>query len=141
MARTGGCACGAVRYSIDGDPVRTGVCYCKDCQRRTGSAFGMGCFFPRENVVITRGNTKTFSRTAESGNRVSIRFCPECGTSVVWNTEALPHATAVAGGTFDDTDWLDPQLHVWAKSAQKWVTFPQGVEVLQKSNLPTPPAS
>ena len=141
MEKSGGCACGSVRYVVTGEPVRTGVCYCKDCQKRTGSAFGMGCFFPKDKVEISQGSTKTYSRTAESGNTVSIQFCPDCGTSVLWTTEALPHAVGVAGGTFDDTDWLEPQLHVWAKSAQKWITMPAGVEVLQESNLPKAPAS
>jgi hypothetical protein len=41
----GGCACGAVRYRVKNAPFRTGVCHCKLCQRRTGSAFGVGVYF------------------------------------------------------------------------------------------------
>ena len=36
--RTGGCLCGAVRYELSGDPIRTMVCNCKNCQRTSGSA-------------------------------------------------------------------------------------------------------
>ena len=63
------------------------------------------------------------------------QFCEVCGTTVLWQVEALPEATAIAAGTFDDTGWLDPKLHVWACSAQDWTHIPDDAEVLQKSNL------
>lgn len=42
----GGCLCGAVRYRTEGLPVFTIVCHCRACQHRTGSAFGIGAYFP-----------------------------------------------------------------------------------------------
>jgi hypothetical protein len=45
---TGGCLCGRVRYSIDGEPPVTGVCHCKDCQRETGSAFAVAIVVPNQ---------------------------------------------------------------------------------------------
>ena len=38
----GHCVCGAVRYRVEGEPVRNSVCSCTFCQRRTGSAAGFG---------------------------------------------------------------------------------------------------
>ena len=38
---TGGCLCGQVRYSGTADPMFTGVCHCKDCQKETGTAFNI----------------------------------------------------------------------------------------------------
>lgn len=77
----------------------------------------------------------TFERTSNAGNWVKIKFCPNCGTSVMWDLEILPQAIGIAGGAFDETDWLDPKLHVWTKHAHKWVSFPEDAEVLQESNL------
>ena len=37
----GGCQCGTVRYAIAGEPLWVIVCHCKECQRQSGSAFGM----------------------------------------------------------------------------------------------------
>jgi len=135
MQRSGGCACGSVRYEVSGDPLRISVCHCKDCQRRTGSAFGIGCVFSRDAVRLLQGAMKTFERTSNAGNRVRMHFCPGCGTTVLWDLEVLPQATGIAGGTFDDTSWIEPRLHVWTKSAHNWMTFPDGVEVLLESNL------
>ena len=78
---------------------------------------------------------KVFERSSESGRWVKLRFCPNCGTTVMWDLEAVPDGIGIAGGTFDDTDWLDPKLHVWARQAQNWVTIPGDAEVLAESNL------
>ncbi|MGO7748595.1 GFA family protein, partial [Rhizobium ruizarguesonis] len=29
--RTGSCLCRAVAYSVEGEPLRTGLCHCADC--------------------------------------------------------------------------------------------------------------
>ena len=135
MTFTGGCVCGSVRYCVQGKPLRVSACHCKDCQRRTGSAFGIGCYFPKQAVKITQGKMKNFARKSDAGNFVKIRFCPFCGSSLMWQIKALPQAIGIAGGTFDNTCWILPELHVWAKSAQNWVILPEDVEVLQESNL------
>ena len=70
MQLSGGCACGAVRYRISGEPVRISICHCTQCQKRTGSAFGMGCVFSREAVEVLTGDVTEYERIAESGNRV-----------------------------------------------------------------------
>src|SRR5260370_1106528 len=40
-ACAGGCQCGSVRYVLTTDPSRWAPCRCKECQRQSGSAFGM----------------------------------------------------------------------------------------------------
>ena len=29
-------------------------------------------------------------------------------------------------GTLDDTSWLRPAAHIWNRSAQPWMQFPEG---------------
>jgi hypothetical protein len=48
----GGCLCGAVRYTTTAEPVGSGVCHCRDCQRFTGSAFGALVYVPKETLTI-----------------------------------------------------------------------------------------
>lgn len=133
--RHAGCSCGSVRYEVSGNPIRVSVCHCKDCQKRTGSAFGVGCYFRRENVQKLEGSTGLFERTSDAGRWVRNRFCLSCGNTVMWETEVLSHAVGLAAGSFDDTDWVDPKLHVWAGSAQRWTSFQSDAEVLTKSNI------
>ena len=39
MSLSGGCICGAVRYTINDGPLFVHACHCQDCQRFSGSAF------------------------------------------------------------------------------------------------------
>jgi len=34
---TGHCLCGAVQFKIKAEPMMTGQCHCKDCQRASGT--------------------------------------------------------------------------------------------------------
>ncbi len=135
----GGCLCGAVRYRVTGQPVRASICHCRNCQRRTGSAFGMGAYFRPEQVEILRGELKTYAyRSDESGRWLHMQFCPQCGGTVTWTAEALGDLRAIAGGTLDDPDWLQIDRHGWTRSKQNWFTCPAGVQVFEKGALQLP---
>ena len=135
ISRGGSCACGGVRYVATGAPQRISVCHCKDCQRRTGSAFGIACYFPREQVRLLSGTLRTFERTSDAGRRIRLQFCEACGTTVLWHPAVVPDLVGVAAGTLDDTAWLAPKLHVFARSAQAWLRLPEDAEILERSNL------
>jgi hypothetical protein len=131
----GGCLCGSVRYRVEGKPVEAGVCHCTFCKRRTGSAFGISAYFREGAIKITRGQLKTYEyRSDESQTWLKMEFCPNCGTSVTWTAEWLPGGRALAGGTFDDPNWIEPAWHVWTRSALKWMPFPSGVEICAKDD-------
>ena len=72
---TGGCLCGAVRYSIDADPLpgRQLLCHCVDCQKHTGTAFVSGMAFPAEAVVVTGALA---SRAAKAASQCIGGFAP-----------------------------------------------------------------
>jgi hypothetical protein len=81
----GGCACGAVRYRVKNAPFRTSVYHCRNCQRRTGSAFGVGIYFKQQDFELLRGELKPYRfRSDESGRWLSMEFCTSCGTTVTW---------------------------------------------------------
>ena len=51
----GGCACGAVRYRVQGAPVLGTVCHCRFCQRRLASAFAVLATFDEDKVEMLQG--------------------------------------------------------------------------------------
>src|SRR5687768_7263514 len=138
----GGCLCGAVRYRVTNAPFRTGVCHCRFCQRRTGSAFGVGVYFKKDDFALTRGSLKSYQyRSDETGRWLRMEFCPECGTTVTWLLEVFPDGRGVAGGSFDDPSWLKIERHSWTRSKLHWVPIPAEAETFEKSALakPSPP--
>ncbi|MCD6042929.1 MAG: Gfa-like protein [Burkholderiales bacterium] len=132
----GGCNCGAVRFRVKSAPQRTSVCHCKFCQRRTGSAFGLGAYFLKDDFELLKGELRAYEhRSDESGRWLRTEFCPTCGSTVTWTLEASPNWRGVSGGAFDDTTWLKVERHGWTRSRQHWVVIPPGVETFEKSSL------
>jgi len=122
---TGGCQCGAVRYTISRQPKQLIVCHCTQCQRRYG-AFGMSLFFDMDAVRVT-GDLKSYRKTADSGRSAIIGFCPDCGTTMTSKPEWRPDSLMIRAGTLDDTTPLRPDIQIWTSSKQGWVTIPDGI--------------
>jgi hypothetical protein len=135
----GGCLCGAVRYRVTGEPVRASACHCTNCQRRTGSAFGIGTYFKEAQVSFNGAPRGTYEyRSDESGRWLRNEFCVKCGTTMTWTAEALPGVRAIAGGSYDDPKWFRLPRHAWLRSALPWFTPPAGTDHLQHGSLPPP---
>ncbi len=118
----GGCACGSVRFRTHGEPSRAGVCHCRYCQTRTGSAFGVSAYFPAEKVDLLSGELRDYSFQTESGRPFTTRFCTTCGTTVFWTVGALPGLVGIAAGTFDPpTFWFALQRESFTRSAAPFV--------------------
>jgi hypothetical protein len=118
--RTASCRCGQLRVSVTGDPVRVSVCHCLACQKRTGSAFSAQARWPADQVKI-EGRSKQWVRTADSGNRVTYNFCPECGSTVHYTGGNFPDVIAIALGLFDDPYFLRPRFSVWERRKHDWL--------------------
>ena len=122
MANIARCCCGSLRVEVAGEPPRVGVCHCLECQRRTGSAFGIVAFFPKEQVR-TEGPSKVYVRGSDSGRKIEFHFCPDCGSTVFWSAEVLPDLIGIAFGAFADPSMPWPTLSVWETTRHLWVTF------------------
>ncbi len=118
--RTATCACGRLRVACEGEPVRVSVCHCLECQKRTGSVFGVSARYPKGNVRA-EGASRRYSRVADSGFKVTFDFCPTCGTTVHWHLDQFPDVTAVAVGAFADRDFPAPQHSVGERRKHEWV--------------------
>lgn len=117
----GGCQCGALRYKTEGQPVKAAVCHCRYCQTRTGSAFGVSAYFPREAVQVT-GAVKDYSFTTESGRSFTTHFCPTCGSNVLWSLGMSPELIGIAAGSFDPPSfWFSISREIFTRSAAPFV--------------------
>jgi hypothetical protein len=117
---TGGCLCGQVRYTITGEPIRSGICHCRSCQHYTGSAFEPFMIFPTTSVNL-QGELSSFGTVADSGNTVFRRFCPNCGSGVINQGAGASEMTIVLVGTLDDPTVFTPNVEIMCDTAWPWV--------------------
>jgi hypothetical protein len=106
------------------------ACHCKECQRQSGSAFGMSMLVKEASLTVT-GPTKRFTRITGSGYENTGVFCPECGVRIYHMPGYAKDVLVLKPGTLDDTSWLRPSHFVWMKSAQGWVAVPDGVKTME----------
>lgn len=123
--RTASCRCGQLRATAAGEPVRVSVCHCLDCKKRSGSAFAVQARWPIDRVRI-EGRSKTFVNTADSGNRITFHFCPDCGSDVHYEIDGRFDAKfdgliAIPLGAFDDPYFASPGFSVWEERKNDWV--------------------
>ena len=103
------------------------MCHCLACQRRTGSVFGVQARFPRDRVRFA-GESSSWVRTADSGNRIEFHFCPTCGATVSYVILSDPDLVAVPVGAFADPTFPPPWVSVYGERRHPWVALPVGVE-------------
>ncbi len=122
LTRVATCVCGNLSVECTGEPVSVSLCSCIDCQRRTGSAFGIAAFFDQSNVCV-KGKASCYSRTSEAGFDFSFYFCPTCGTTVYWKTTRKKECVVIAGGAFADPNFPAPTKSVFEKNKHSWLDF------------------
>lgn len=129
MKRTARCACGDASITVDGEPEMYGICHCANCRRRTGSAFGMSAYFPRERVIEQTGALREYAfHHAAQNHDQSRRFCSRCGTTLHWTLSTLPHLIGIAGGCFTEPPLGTPSYSTSHSQCLEWVGVPEGVK-------------
>ncbi len=118
-AYTGGCACGAVRYEISGEPVFANHCQCRDCQRESGTGHSSYLTFRREGAALT-GAAGTWDMVGDSGQVKTRHFCPACGTAVFLTFAGMPEFIAVRAGSLDDPARYRPQAVTYGVRGWPW---------------------
>lgn len=118
--RTGGCLCGAIRYSISAPITELRACHCIDCQRASGSHGTVAAFVPRDGFQLLHGTPKHYAKKADSGRTLIRYFCGDCGSPLYSHRETMPELLGVRAGTLDDSSDLKVTTQIWTKRARPW---------------------
>jgi hypothetical protein len=122
MKVDGACLCGHVHYEAEVDAKRVALCHCTDCQINSGCPMSWVVAVVDDRFQLTSGTLKTFVKTADSGRRRALGFCPECGTRIVSKPiDGEQGVISLRAGSLRQRDQLRPRAHIWASSAQPWV--------------------
>jgi hypothetical protein len=116
----GGCACGAVRYECDSEPMFTWICHCRDCQRSTGGGGAVNVVLPKPSERFVKGEPKYFISIGTSGNKTHHGFCPECGSPLAAKADLIATIQGLSAASFDDPRALKLVADIWTANAQPW---------------------
>jgi hypothetical protein len=119
-AYAGGCACGAVRYEIEDEPMVMGDCQCHTCQKKSGTGHGSYVTFPNREKVRVAGKAAIWDVAGDSGNVKTHGFCPVCGSPVYLTFRAMPELFTVHAGSLDDPGRYKPQMVTYAMRGHSW---------------------
>lgn len=124
------CQCGAVSFTVPGEPVGFYVCHCTECRAQSSSAFGITVSFP--NFELPRSTTDrlgVYVRPTDSGKTLRCLFCKTCGSRMLHLTDG-GRTISVKGGALKDLGKgrleLANAVHIWCKRAL--VPIPEGAE-------------
>lgn len=132
MILEGGCACGAVRYSMGREPMFVHCCHCTSCQRETGSAFVINALVESDQVQTVKGDPAPLMTPSESGRGQQIWRCPDCKVAL-WSNYGGGRDVLrfVRVGTLDDPGQLEPDIHIYTRSKLPWVRLPDGARAVE----------
>ncbi len=132
---TGGCLCGAVRYTLKkGFRLNPYACHCSDCQRRTGSACSEHMLFTLADMEIA-GVLDTGEYDQPSGAHSIIYGCAKCKARIYAVNDRREGMASLRCGTLDDSPNLEINHHVWVSSKQKWIGLPDNAKVMFEQPL------
>ena len=118
---TGGCLCGAIRYSVSQAPDKIIACHCTHCQKASGSGASHNAVVPSAAVSFTAGKPKLFTDTAASGNTLYRYFCGDCGSPIYSQRAKMPEMMVLKVGTLDAPINLKVVMNIWTNSARPWL--------------------
>ena len=116
---TGGCACGAIRYEVAGEPAVMNDCQCRQCQRESGTGHGSHLTFVGAPVKVT-GEARRWETVGEGGTRKSRAFCPTCGNPVYLAFPDMPEVFVASAASLDDPGRYRPSQVLWASAGHAW---------------------
>lgn len=122
MKIDGGCLCGLITYEATINPERIVICHCTDCQITSGSAFRWIAPVGKQDFGLRTGKLKIHIKTAQSGSKRALAFCPECGTHLYGSDVSDPQSFTLRLGTARQAKELaPPSLQIWRRSAVDWL--------------------
>lgn len=128
----GRCLCGDVRFAAEPEAIQGMSCYCKDCQRATGSSCATFVVVP-EPALEVHGEPSDFTTDGDSGRWVKRSFCGRCGSQLWSRVETMPGAVFVKIGVMDDNSDCAPGTCIWTQSKPAWAELPEGLPSFEKN--------
>jgi len=135
MSHKAGCLCGAVKVTIDAEPLGARHCWCRLCQYLSAGGGTVNVIFPADAIAF-EGEVRWIEGVAESGNAMRRGFCPACGTQIFSQSSGRPHLMIVRAGALDDPGLATPGSVIWTAEAPGWAHFDPALPQVERQPPP-----
>jgi hypothetical protein len=132
---TGGCLCNTVRYRLLTSPLFCYACHCSDCQRLSGSAFGLFLNIESSYIsILSPTRPVLITQIRRSGLTSTGYECPSCHVELWSNNVHGPAVADVRVGTLDYPSLMEPDVHMFVESKLDWVVLPEGAKSVPRQS-------
>lgn len=131
MKLEGGCYCGNVRYTTEGDAMMKAQCHCRECQYITGGSPNVFIAMPIGGFTYTKGAPKQFKR-ADLERPVTREFCADCGTHMVTRPQGFPAVIVKVGSLDDPKQFGVPDMAIYTIDKQPFHQIAEGLRTFEK---------
>ena len=121
----GSCACGKIKFEVNGNLGKSDACHCNECRKWTGH-FLPSCEVMREQLSITGvDNLKWY----HSSTKVRRGFCVSCGSSLFFDPiDQNKHQwIAIALGAFNEKTYAKLSLHMFVSEKGDYYSIDDGL--------------
>lgn len=116
---TGSCLCGALRYSLDGEPVHFYHCHCSRCRKSSGTGHASNIFISGGTLQWTGDTASIASYRLPKAERFTRTFCKTCGGPLPIEIPSL-NMVMIPAGTLDTEPNIAPQARIFQDSKSDW---------------------
>ena len=116
MTHEGGCLCGRIRFRVTAEPLDSGYCHCRMCQRNSGAPAVAWATFPVGSFSWIAAIPATYPSSAKA----TRSFCPTCGSYLMFSSIESPHEISLNVASFDTPEAFPPRKHIFVESRIAW---------------------
>ena len=116
---SGSCLCGALRYSVTGEPARFMYCYCTRCRKSTGTGHATNLFVQDGSINWIGDLALVKNYKLPEAQRFARTFCTQCGGPVPGEIPDMK-MVMIPAGTLDDEPNIGPQARIFYDSKAAW---------------------
>ncbi len=115
---SGGCLCGAVKFSVEDSFENFYLCYCEQCRKVTGSSHASNLVTTLDNIQWLSGNDKIVR--FDHPQRVFTKvFCSVCGSGLPHESKS-GQSLVVPAGSLDSEPVKNPSAQIFCSEKTDW---------------------
>ena len=127
--QTGGCLCGAIRFTLSLPSKWCAHCHCTMCRRHHGAGFVTWVGMETERFRLETGEAELAWHASSAG--AERGFCRRCGSSMLFRSTQWPDEIHVARGVLDGPIDRPPQANAYFDTHVDWVPQDRSLTVVR----------